>query len=283
MTGHPPVHVLVAVPARDEADRLEGCLTSISAALDVAASAGMLGDRVVAVGAHRCGDDTVAVARSTFASLRSHIMRADTNRPPTTRSRTLVWTWDQPARVGEVRSRLVRHAMEATGLDPATTWLFSTDADTQVPPSWIVDGLILAQRAGAMMIVGLVDLDVATIDPRVANAHDQLIRRGIRPDGSHEHVYAANLAVRLDVFLKVGGFPAVQHGEEHALLAAVTSAGYACASSTTWRVTTSGRTHGRADGGLAGVLHGLANQLDVQPPRPTTKERTADEGCHLAG
>lgn len=45
------------------------------------------------------------------------------------------------------------------------------------------------------------------------------------PHGNYRHVYAANLAVRLDVFTAVGGFPARRHGEEHGLLAAVRAAG----------------------------------------------------------
>jgi hypothetical protein len=55
----------------------------------------------------------------------------------------------------------------------------------------------------------------------------------------------------------VGGFPAVPHGEEHALLARLQEAGYRVVRPPDVRVRTSARTTGRATAGLAALLDGL--------------------------
>ena len=145
-------------------------------------------------------------------------------------------------------------------------WLFSTDADSVVPPAWITSGLRLAQLASADMIVGLIDL--MDVHPAIRVAHDQLVRAGVHRNGSHDHVYAANLAVRLSTYAAVGGFPAVANGEEHALLAAVSAAGYPVLRTSAWRVATSGRTRGRARNGLGDLLGRLARESVEQLDRP---------------
>ncbi|WP_181780584.1 glycosyltransferase family 2 protein [Pseudonocardia pini] len=72
-----------------------------------------------------------------------------------------------------------------------------------------------------------------------------------------EHVYAANLGVRGEAFRQVGGFPAVVHGEEHALLARLRAHGFRVVVAPDVRVRTSSRTRGRATGGLADLLRGM--------------------------
>ena len=67
----------------------------------------------------------------------------------------------------------------------------------------------------------------------------------------HDHVYGANLAVRADAYLDVGGFPHAVHGEDRALLDALVAAGHPVLRTRSIAVTTSGRLRGRAAGGLA--------------------------------
>jgi hypothetical protein len=74
---------------------------------------------------------------------------------------------------------------------------------------------------------------------------------------THGHAYAANLGVRADAFLQVGGYPGVIAGEEHALLARLRHAGHRVLSPTDVRARTSARTTGRARGGLADLLCAL--------------------------
>ena len=53
-----PVDVLVAVPARDEADSIETCLAAVVTAAQEALERGTARRVRVAVGAHRCQDRT---------------------------------------------------------------------------------------------------------------------------------------------------------------------------------------------------------------------------------
>jgi hypothetical protein len=236
--GGPPT-VLVAVPAHDEAERIERCLASVEVALRHAERAGTIGSGAIAVAVHRSTDATAALARAQLAG----------------RDRHLVTVTDEPASVGVVRTALVRDAVLATGVP---TWVFSTDADTEVPPTWVSDGLRLADDASADLVLGLVSLtDLAPDDP-TRRAHDALVAAGVHPDGSHEHAYAANLLVGYATFAAVGGFPDRRHGEEHGLLAAVRRAGGSVLSTSRLVVGTSGRLDGRAAYGLHTVLTSLS-------------------------
>ena len=96
------------------------------------------------------------------------------------------------------------------------------------------------------------------MDPQLRTAHDQLVRAGIHGGDCHDHVYAANLAMRIDCFAAVGGFPAAVNGEEHALVAMARAAGLPVLTTTQWRVRTSARIRGRARGGLGDLLGRLA-------------------------
>ena len=90
-----------------------------------------------------------------------------------------------------------------------------------------------------------------------------LVERGMHGD-THRHVYGANLGVRADAYLDVGGFPPDGAGEDHGLWGRLRAAGYTLAQPVGVRVRTSARLHGRADGGLAGLLRSLHHP---DPPR----------------
>lgn len=239
--------VVIAVPACDEESRLPGCLGAIQAAVDAARRANLIGHVVIAVAAHRCHDTTAEIASVALAETTS-------TRP---HSSGVVWIYDHPATVGHVRTELVLEAVHSTGIVARRAWLFSTDADTLVPPHWIMAGLDRAAATGADLITGMVDLDRTETPAIVIDRHDDFVRAGTRPDGTHDHAYAANLMIKMDTFLQLGGFPSVEHGEEHSLVAAARAAGDHCVSDSSWRVTTSGRTVGRATHGLASVLSNL--------------------------
>ena len=243
-----PLDVVVAVPARDEEARIDACLSSVLAAVRVARSAGVIADASVAVAAHCCHDHTARRARRTL------------NAAPDVDGE--VWESSDPAPVGAVRSELIRRTSAGSTRRPDRTWLFSTDADTTVPASWITTGLRLAAESGSVMVVGLVDLDEREASLPVWLAHDRLIRAGLFPDGSHDHVYAANLAIRFDAYLESGGFPAVVAGEERALLNRARAVGCSVLTTTHWRARTSARTLSRARGGLGDLLGRLALDAD---------------------
>ena len=210
----------IVVPARDEAAGIARCLRAVRIAV---AEAGL--PAAVCVVADRCRDETAEIAAG----------YAD------------VVVNERPLTMGELRNTGVA---ALRGL-PTGAWLLSTDADTVVPRTWVLDHLRYA-HAGADVVAGMADLDDPTsLTPEVLGRYTRLLAVG-------GHAYAANLGVRAALFERIGGFPAVAVGEEHALLARARTAGGRVVHAADVRVRTSARTRGRAEGGLADLLRGLA-------------------------
>jgi hypothetical protein len=248
--------VAVVVPARDEEEDIEACLAGVRAALARLPSgvvsavsvvldrcadrtpqrvAGIVQDwpeagvlRVGAVGGRRAGG-----ARRAGAAL-THIVTG--------------------SGVGAVRDLGVRDALiRLRSLPPSSVWVLSTDADTAVEPDWVQRHLRLAET-GVAGVAGTVELRAPLrLSARALLRYENLVLGGIDGD-HHDHVYGANLGVRGDAYLAVGGFAPDGPGEDHALWRALRRAGYRCAQPTALCVRTSARTHGRATGGLADLL-----------------------------
>lgn len=241
--------VLVAIPAHDEAETIAGCLRSVIDSLHGAIGSETIGRARIAVAAHRCGDDTAGIARHVLAGAGVE---------------QLVRVVDRHSTVGVVRTELVLQALGAgRQMDPHHTWIFSTDADTVVPQDWVVNTLTIAAATGADLVAGLADLDDWAAPTAARTAYAELIESGIVSNGRHSHIYAANLAIRADRFLQVGGFPDRLHGEEHGLLDAVQQSGGLTIQTTASRVRTSARMPGRAEHGLGTLLGRLADQSDA--------------------
>ena len=168
--------------------------------------------------------------------------------------------------MGQLRDRGVRALLRRLPATPERTWLLHTDADTLVPPGWVLDHLRHAD-AGADAVAGAVDLD----DPQSLPAdalcrYAELVAAGTGRH-RHRHAYAANLGVRAAAYVRVGGFPPVAAGEEHALLARLRRGGHPVVAPTDVRARTSARLHGRARDGLADLLPGLAAEAGGALPR----------------
>ena len=222
----------IVVPARDEEERIGDCLTSVTAAVRRSGCPAM-----VCVVADRCGDATAERARAAGADV--------------------VVVNELPRRVADLRNIGFRHVCGQLGAVVEQTWLLSTDADTLVPSTWVLDHLRYA-ASGADAVAGPVDLDDPHMLPPDALArYTALVARRVAAR-THGHAYAANLGVRAAAFLRVGGFPPVECGEEHALLARLRGAGVHVVSPTDVRARTSARRNGRARGGLADLLRTLA-------------------------
>jgi glycosyltransferase involved in cell wall biosynthesis len=159
--------------------------------------------------------------------------------------------------VGQVRDIGVRMVLRRLGTDhPERVWLLNTDADTTVPASWVAEQLRYAM-GGAHGVAGLAELrrERRLSGPALAR-YREIVSSGLR-GATHGHVYGANLGVRADAYLRCGGFPARGHGEEHHLWRALADAGCRLHQPSALRVSTSGRTVGRARGGLADLLRSL--------------------------
>jgi hypothetical protein len=250
----------IVVPACDEEERIGACLRSVRRAVQ-ALPKGMAA--AVTVVLDRCTDRTadrvataiadwpqaeVVMAHDTLArSLPSHLGSGNLG------SGHLGSGTDVGALralgLGRALARLARHP-------PEQIWLLSTDADTTVPPDWACAHVEMA-AAGAHGVAGLAELDDGShLPPEVLDRYGAIVAGGLHGP-RHEHVYGANLGFRADAYLAVGGFPVEGPSEDHGLWWRLAAAGYRLEHPSTVRVTTSARVRGRAEGGLADLLHAL--------------------------
>ena len=239
--------VAVVIPARDEQETIEACLDSVETALSA------LPDGVIAtvsVVLDRCVDRTPerVVARPGAVALHVGPVGHRAGGAPSHIA--------AGSGVGALRDLGVRDALARLApLRPEQVWLLATDADTTVPAHWAREHLRLA-GAGAAGVAGMVELAAGPLAARVARRHDELVAALV--DGpNHRNAYGANLGVRADAYLAVGGFPADGAGEDQGLWDALDRAGYPLAAPAGLRVHTSARTLGRARGGLADLLREL--------------------------
>lgn len=225
-------HVAVVVPARNEQAWINATLDAIATAR--AALDGVTTSCIVVL------DDCTDATSSLIASR--------TNSSIVVPGPTVVV--DASVRsAGAARAIGFETALRTGAHLPGETWLASTDADTLVPPEWLVSQLLLAE-SGADAVAGIVELD---------DVADERLREGFRTryqlgaDGSHRHVHGANMAMRGDAYLAAGGWRSLETGEDHDLWARLGKIGR-CISSTDVVVRTSSRLHGRAPAGFAADL-----------------------------
>ena len=233
--------VRVIIPAHNEQARIGACLDSVRHALS------RLPDAV---------DATATVVLDCCTDRTEQVVRKRLRRWPGAQVLT-VRDRRESCGVGLIRDIGVRRVLGQLRETPSErTWLLNTDADTTVPDYWAVEHLRHA-AAGAHAVAGLADLhDETGFDRASRTRYLDVVSAGL--DGTtHRHVYAANLGVRADAYLRCGGFPARGHGEEHHLWRAMTAAGCYLRRPTDLRVATSARRHGRARDGLADLLRSL--------------------------
>ena len=227
-----PTTLAVVVPARDEEALLPACLDSVALALDtLAAEQPAITTRVFVV-LDSCRDHTADVVAA---------------RPAVTAVITSV------GQVGAARAAGVAAAAAwSEPTDPAGVWIASTDADTVVPPTWLLTQVALA-TAGHQLVVG-------TVRPRAQDlTEDEYARwreRHSTWDG-HEHVHGANLGLSLAAYARVGGFPHLPVHEDVELVRALRAAHVPWFASGSIQAVTSGRRSGRAPDGFAAYLDGL--------------------------
>jgi glycosyltransferase involved in cell wall biosynthesis len=247
-----PVAIGVVIPARDEAARIDRCLTAVMASAgSLAHSCGArIGVRIVVV-ADACTDHTVHLL-SRWSSVSTVVCTA--------------------GRVGAARAEGARHLLgwfAAEKMPLHRSWIANTDADSVVPTCWLTVHAAAARR-GVDLLLGTVRPDPSEIDSRLERrwyARHQL------SDG-HQHVHGANLGVRADWYLAGGGFPTLESKEDVRLAAAVAAAGGAVERTGSAPVLTSSRLVGRAPSGLAEYLRGLV---------PPADDARADRGTHSEG
>ena len=129
-------------------------------------------------------------------------------------------------------------------------WLANTDADTEVPDTWLSSQVRIA-AAGTDMVVGTVT--PSGLDPV---RHDQWCANHVLAEG-HSHVHGANLGVRMSTYLRAGGFADVGVHEDLDMVTRVRAITSKWVATHVTSVTTSGRDQSRVDGGFASYIAGL--------------------------
>jgi cellulose synthase/poly-beta-1,6-N-acetylglucosamine synthase-like glycosyltransferase len=231
MSGPASWQIGAIVPARDEQQHIEACIRSL---IRAAASA-HCGDRFwVVVVADACRDETAAVA---WNALEGHgeVIVSDAGSAGAAR------------RLG-VEAALA-HFQEHR---PEHIWLCNTDADSVVPGDWMSHQLALAEQ-GITGVAGIIALD-ASADSSTREFFRRTYR--IHAGGTHEHVHGANLSLRADAYLDVGGWRDLALAEDHCLWRRLLAKGWRVCSPAESVVTTSARLVGRARGGFADTLRG---------------------------
>jgi hypothetical protein len=183
----------VVVPAHNEAQGLPRCLLGLAAAANAADV-----PVFVVVVLDSCTDDSAAVAAGVLAQV----------------CLPAVCITSDAATVGGARRDGVRHLLqEMSWVGPARLWITTTDADSVVPPNWL-HGHVRHARAGAEIVAGTVDVDDWSSWPaEVGDRYRSQYAVGLAGDG-HGHIHGANLGIRADTYLQVGGFSPVPGDED---------------------------------------------------------------------
>ncbi|MCS0501255.1 glycosyltransferase [Ancylobacter mangrovi] len=243
---------VVAIPARDEEERIEACLSALLAQRREHGAA----DVGLVLLANNCRDATVRRAWRLLASS------------------------DMPHRVLSVSlpsERASAGAARALALDLASLWigrgegsLLTTDADSRVGPDWIARNLAgLRGACGAVAGRFVFDPAEAALLPRhlarrrrVEAAYEAaLLGLAARLDPqlhdpwpNHWTASGASFALTLSAYRRIGGLPAVACGEDRALAAALARHDIPIRHDPDIVVTTSARLEGRAARGCAATL-----------------------------
>jgi cellulose synthase/poly-beta-1,6-N-acetylglucosamine synthase-like glycosyltransferase len=228
-----PWRVGVVVPAQNEADTIQRCIRSIRSAHDSLIGSDQLWIVVVA---DTCSDSTAALARSALGGW-GEVVECEVRSAGAARQLGV--------------AAVLRHF---NNVPSSTIWLANTDADSHVPADWLQRHLQFAQD-GDIAVAGIVELEINSSEAQRAEEALRPIYQ-FADDGSHSHVHGANLGVRADAYLAVGGWSHLPLAEDHCLWNRLKAGGWRLRSSMLSCVTTSARLQGRAVGGFADTLRG---------------------------
>jgi glycosyltransferase involved in cell wall biosynthesis len=220
----------VVVPAHNEQDLLPSCVAGLMTAAAMAEAAADVKVEILVV-LDACTDG------SEFAAAPAAVLPVDVRN------------------VGQARRQGFAHLLQRrpAGVGDRETWLASTDADTIVPPDWLLRMLAHA-AAGWTVVAGTVRITDWT-------GHSEDARNcwqtAYQDRDDHPHVHGANLGFRGDAYRLVGGMPSIALSEDVALVNALEAAGERINRAGDLPVVTSARRDGRADGGFAAHLREL--------------------------
>ncbi|MGI4797516.1 MAG: glycosyltransferase [Janthinobacterium lividum] len=248
------MRTVIAVPVKDEAERIGTCLAALLGQREVQA------DAIVLV-VNNTRDATAAIARSVAGDAPVEVIEVEF--PP------------ERASAGSARRMAMERAAELAGLGGA---LLTTDADGRVPPDWVAANLFHLRR-GADAVAGRAILepgDAAAIPERLhaddalecayAAALDEIaavmMPQAWDPWPRHTEHSGASIAVTLAAYRLVGGMPAAPISEDRRFFAALQAAGARIRHAPEIEVAVSGRIVGRAEGGMADTIRRRLRRAD---------------------
>jgi cellulose synthase/poly-beta-1,6-N-acetylglucosamine synthase-like glycosyltransferase len=270
---------IVAIPAKDEAERLPACIAGLGAQVGWRNKAPDAEAFAVAIIANNCTDETIKIARRAGAEIRFEVRVEEAILPAAL------------AHAGGAR----RYALDFAdawlrGLGIEDGLLLSTDADSQVAPDWIA-ATFEAFARGADAVLGQISLDAegellpaalhargrfeATYERLLTEVSARLDPLECNPWPHHSTISGASLAITQQMYRRIGGLPSVPLGEDKALVAALRRHDAEIRFSPEVCVVTSGRTQGRAPGGVADALR-------LRSDQPETPCDEALEPCAIA-
>ena len=238
----------IVIPAHNEQDEIEKCLSAASLA---ARHLQLRGEHVeILVVLDSCTDNTATIVKK--LGFDAVVVNAKN--------------------VGQARA-----AGAAVHIANGARWLAFTDADTKVAPDWLVQQLAL----NVDVVCGTVTVD----DWTPHGKHAALLRWHFQEtytdaDG-HRHIHGANLGVSTRAYVRAGGFQHLACSEDVALIASLEAAGASIAWSARPRVVTSARRIGRAAGGFAAALSQtvefrLVNRTAISSPPDDQRDAVSD-------
>jgi hypothetical protein len=252
-----PAFTAVAIPARNESERIAACLE----ALDSQSCARL--DAIVLL-VNNSTDDTARIARSVRMQPQTSLHVLERTLPP------------EQATAGHAR----RQAMEAAAASVGPQGvLLTTDADGLVDPDWLAANLA-ALAAGADAVAGWVELhpiewgqipNALHEDDARECAYDALcdeIHGRLDPDPNdpmprHTQHSGASIALTAQAYALCGGVPPIPCGEDRALIAALRRVDARIRHAPEVHLTVSGRTEGRSVGGMADTIRRRLTQPDA--------------------
>jgi glycosyltransferase involved in cell wall biosynthesis len=225
-----PLPVLgVVVPAHDEQDLLGGCLDALARAARWVADRAVVRTLVVL---DACRDRTGDVARAhgvETLAIADHC-------------------------VGRARDAGCEALLDGPG--PRPGWLATTDADSRVPPDWLLAQLEAWNRPADARVGAVYVEDWSEQGPGAPRWFADVYDAAGDP---HPHVHGANLGVHAEAYRACGGFGGLVTGEDVALVAALDAGGFRVHRTRRSPVLTSARRLARASDGFAGRLTDLGS------------------------
>jgi hypothetical protein len=246
----------VAIPARDEADELEGCLMALATQQHAAIQG-------VVICLSNCTDDSAEVVDRTARTLPFHVDIIDVVLPP------------DRACAGTARRLAMDRAAVLAGPDGV---LLTTDADARVPSDWVSANL-KAIACGADAVAGrseiepvgarLIPAELHAIESDVCDYARLLdeIRWLLDPDPAdswprHDEHCGASIAVTVVAYHRAGGMPTAPLAEDRAFFDALRRIDARIRHAPEVRVMVSARLHGRAPGGMADTMRRRMVKMD---------------------